>query len=312
MNVGRSAQVIGIGSCAVDYLFTVPHMPKFGSITRASHFLEQGGGVIGNTLVALARLGVKTEMVACIGDDTVGEMIRAGLLMEGVGVSYLKIEKTKLSQLLAVIVDEDTGERSFINRSATVSAVHVDESLRDAIGSAQILCLDNINESTLQAARFARENGICTVLDPFGTYATQSPLLRYIDVPIVAQRFAEEWFPDSPHQMTTEALVNLGAKIAIVTLGAKGCVVSWNKGTFHYSAYPVNVVDTNGAGDAFHSGFIYGLLQGWPIGDNVRFASAVGGLACRSLGGRTALPNYEEVDAYMKEHAGQIIETQLS
>ena len=64
-------------------------------------------------------------------------------------------------------------------------------------------------------------------------------------------------------------------------------------------AFPVDVVDTTGAGDAYHGAFLYALLQDWDVPRMARFASAVGSLNCRAMGGRVALPTRSEVDHFL-------------
>jgi ribokinase len=88
-------------------------------------------------------------------------------------------------------------------------------------------------------------------------------------------------------------------------------VARWEKGLFAFPAFPIEVVDTTGAGDAFHGGFIYGLLQGWEVEEIVSFASAVGTLNCRSLGGRTALPSRAEVDDFIDQHRELCVPTPI-
>ncbi|MCZ6679310.1 MAG: PfkB family carbohydrate kinase [Candidatus Poribacteria bacterium] len=111
--------------------------------------------------------------------------------------------------------------------------------------------------------------------------------------------FVQEWMPDTPVEAVLQRLCEFGAKIAVVTLGERGCVAKWEKGIFAFPAFPVNVIDTTGAGDAFHGGFIYGLLQDWPVEQTIRFASAVAALNCCNLGGRSGLPTVEEVDRFL-------------
>ena len=78
-----------------------------------------------------------------------------------------------------------------------------------------------------------------------------------------------------------------------VTLGPGGAL-AYVHGEFHYvAAYRVPVVDSTGAGDIFHAGSIYGLLQGWSAPDTLRFAAAAAALKCEKLGGRPGIPTLE-------------------
>lgn len=59
-------------------------------------------------------------------------------------------------------------------------------------------------------------------------------------------------------------------------------------------------MDTTGAGDVFHGGYLYGLLRKWPLKDTIRFASAVAAMKCRKLGGRAGIPRLSEVREFLK------------
>lgn len=100
-------------------------------------------------------------------------------------------------------------------------------------------------------------------------------------------------------EIVVQRLYDFGVQMAVVTLGDQGCVARWNQSTSAFSAFPVDVVDTTGAGDAFHGGFIYGLLQDWIPERTIQFASAVAAINCCSLGGRSGLPTLETVEGFL-------------
>ena len=80
-----------------------------------------------------------------------------------------------------------------------------------------------------------------------------------------------------------------------VTLGKDGCAAVWNGEIVEVPSFPVNAVDTTGAGDVFHGAFAYALFQNWSIYKCLRFANAAGALSCTRLGARGGLPSLEEV-----------------
>jgi len=90
-----------------------------------------------------------------------------------------------------------------------------------------------------------------------------------------------------------------GCKLTAATLGQAG-VVAWNGTDFHSSpAYRVPVVDTTGAGDIFHAGFIYGLLQGWPLDRQLDFACAAAALNCTAVGARGRIETVATIEELM-------------
>lgn len=292
--------IVGIGVCTVDHLVTVPRLPQRNENMRALNYMRQPGGLASCSLVAAARLGAKTKIISRIGDDALGEYIRQDLQSEGVDVSLLLEEAGSESHVSVILVDEQSGDRSIITRPPTGSAISPTEIKREDLDGAQVLFVDNITPATLHMATWAREAGMKVVLDPARPYAEIKPLLELVDVPIVPEQWAKAWLPGKPPAEVAQRLFGAGAEIAIVTLGERGAVVCWDQGLCRIPAYCVDVVDTTGAGDAYHGAFMYALLQGWDVPRMAQFASAVGSLNCRAMGGRSALPTRAEVDQFMR------------
>ncbi len=293
--------IVGIGVCTVDHLVTVPRLPHRNENMQARNYMRQPGGLASCSLVAAARLGARAKIISRIGDDALGEYIRQDLQREGVDVSLLLEEAGSESHVSVILVDEQSGDRSIITRPPTGAAISPAEVKREHLAGARVLFVDNITATTLQLATWAREAGIKVVLDPARPYAEIKPLLELVDVPIVPEQWASAWLPDRPPAEVAQRLFDAGAEIAIVTLGERGAVVCWDQGLRQFPAYPVQVVDTTGAGDAYHGAFMYALLQGWDVPRMAQFASAVGSLNCRAMGGRSALPTRAEVDEFMRQ-----------
>lgn len=295
--------IVGIGVCTVDHLVTVPRLPHRNENMRALNYARQLGGLASIALIAAARLGARSKIIARIGDDDNGAYMRRVLRSEGLDVTQLLVEAGSESHVSVILVDESSGDRSIITRPPTGGPIAPNELKRADITAARILFVDNLNETTLRAARWAREAGMRVVLDPALPYAEIKPLLPYVDVPIVPAYWADAMMPGAPPAAVAERLVNEGAAIAVVTLGERGAVLCWKDGARSIPAFPVDVVDTTGAGDAYHGAFMYALLQGWDLPRVAQFASAVGSMNCRAIGGRSALPTRPEVDAFLASRA---------
>ena len=302
MNQDNSPDVIGIGTCTADMLFVVPQPPTYGKSWRASQYLRQAGGPVSTALVTLARLGVSTRYVGRAGDDPEGVFIREEFQKEGVDVSRFMLEPNVFSRAVLVLVDQATGERCFTSRRETNTPLAISDLDRQEIESARVLHLDDAEEASVQAAKWARAAGVTVALD--GTWYSEELeelLLPLVDMPIVSEVFAQGWMPGASPEAVVEKLYEFGARIAAVTLGERGCVAKSEAGVLTFPAFPVDVVDTTGAGDAFHGGFIYGVLQDWDAAETVRFASAVASLNCRQLGGRSGLPTVNEVNQFLEQ-----------
>jgi sugar/nucleoside kinase (ribokinase family) len=88
--------------------------------------------------------------------------------------------------------------------------------------------------------------------------------------------------------------------VAAVTAGVEGAYFQTGEGSFHQGAFKVDVVDTTGAGDAFHGGYAYAMLRGWPVRQSAEFAAAVAAIKCTKLGGRTGLPTLAQVQEFIR------------
>ena len=291
--------VVGIGMSTVDYLFIVPDLPAFGKSVRATEYLRQPGGPVSTALVTLARLGISTSFVGKVGDDLEGRFIKEEFEEEGVDTRQLEVELGRLSRTTLVLIDQETGERCFTTRHPTCTSIDLNDSSREKISLAKILHLDDANQVSIQAAKWAKSVGVSVVFD--GTWYKESllDLLRFVDVAIVSDILVQKWMPGVSPEIVVQRLYDFGVQMAVVTLGDQGCVARWNQSTLAFSAFPVDVVDTTGAGDAFHGGFIYGLLQDWIPERTIQFASAVAAINCCSLGGRSGLPTLETVEGFL-------------
>lgn len=294
-----SLDAIGIGYCTVDLFFRVPDAPDFGKRVRASAYLRQPGGMAATAIVTLARLGASVGFVGKIGDDEEGAYIRDDFVREGVDVSGLIEVAGTLSRVALVIVNNQTGERGFSARRDTCPPLEAHEVDRHAIASAKVLLVDDATDITVQAALWAREAGTKVVLDGTWYRGRIEDLLALVDFPVVSAEFLKTWKPHLSPELAVQELRDLTGGVAVVTLGDLGCLAATQSGVFRYSAFDVNVVDTTGAGDAYHGGFVYGLLHEWSVHECVRFASAVAALNCKALGGRTGLPHLDVVMDFM-------------
>ncbi|HYL82408.1 MAG TPA: PfkB family carbohydrate kinase, partial [Candidatus Acidoferrum sp.] len=151
----------------------------------------------------------------------------------------------------------------------------------------------------LQAARWAREAGIPVSLDAEDSTELREELFRFTDILIVSHPFSRELTGKTDLTDILRGLARLGPACVGVTLGDQGSALLHRQEIVEVPAFPVDVVDTTGAGDVFHGAFLYGLLQGWKAGDILLFANAVSALKCTRLGGRAGIPRPAEVRAFL-------------
>jgi ribokinase len=120
----------------------------------------------------------------------------------------------------------------------------------------------------------------------------------------VSRRFARALTGKTVPADILRALAAFGPRCVGLTQGAAGSAL-WHQGEIiDVPGFPVEVVDTTGAGDVFHGAFLCGLLRGWEARDILQFANAVSALKCTSLGGRTGIPRIEEVWRFLAARWG--------
>jgi sugar/nucleoside kinase (ribokinase family) len=126
--------------------------------------------------------------------------------------------------------------------------------------------------------------------------------LPLIDFIISSSSFPERLTGEPDLRAALKRLAGATGSIFVAaTLGSEGVLAYFQGRYIHSPAFSVECRDTTGAGDAFHGGFIYGLLAGYGVEETLRFANAVAGLKCRALGARTALPSMLEVKTLLAE-----------
>jgi sulfofructose kinase len=156
-------------------------------------------------------------------------------------------------------------------------------------------------EAATVAAGWARAAGIPVIADLDELYPGLEKLLENVDYLIVSR--------DIPCRLTGETDLEMalrqmqrryGCLLTAATLGHDG-VLAWDgKNLHHAPAYRVPVVDTTGAGDIFHAGFIYGLLQGWPLERQLDFGCAAAAMNCMAVGARGGINSVEVIEEFMK------------
>jgi len=310
----NSFDVVGLGWGLVDLLMIVPRYPELDTKTESSISIQQVGGPVPRAMITLAKLGKETSLIASVGDDFMGNFMRKSLKSEGVNIDDLNIQPHGISRFGSVWIEENKGARTIVYYQGRLQEIRLTEHVKSVIRNAKILHLDGRElESARIAARLARENGCKVTLDTGDAKQGIEHLFPLVDIIKVPFGFMKVFFPDMSLKGAAKKLQALGPRLVIVTLGSEGTVVFSEGGSFKQPGFPIKkVVDTNGAGDAFSGGLLYGILENWDIEKTVRFASAVAALKCANLG-NTGLPSLQEASTLLeRKNVGWLCETDAS
>ena len=299
----KEFDAVGFGLNAVDHLIVVPEYPAFDTKTRFIEYEKSAGGQTASAMTALQRLGLKTAYAGRFGSDEDGRFGLRAIQYEGVNLDYAETIEGADNQVAFIIIDARSGERTIIWDRDERLSYRPDEAPIELASRGRILHLDAHDPPACAVmARAAHESGAIVTADIDNIYEGLPELLPLIDVLITSSEF--------PRRLTgiTDLRASLvgtkaryGCAIVGATLGARGALVYYEGQFIESPAFvvPGGCRDTTGAGDAFHAGFIYGMLRDEDLETSMRLGNAVAALKCRSLGARAALPTESELRAFL-------------
>jgi sulfofructose kinase len=305
----RDFDAAGFGLNAVDHLIVVPEYPAFDTKTRFTHYQKSAGGQTASAMVALQRLGMKTAYAGRFGSDEAGTFGRQTVEEEGVNVDYAETIQGASNQVAFIIIDERSGERTIVWDRDERLSYQADEAPIELASRSLILHIDAHDPPACAViARAARAAGTIVTADIDNIYEGLPDLLPLIDVLITSSEF--------PHRLTgisdlraalVETHARYGNTIVGATLGARGAIICCEGQFIESPAFevPGGCRDTTGAGDAFHAGFIYGMLRREDVEACMKHGNAVAALKCRALGGRTALPTENDLHKFLNSNASR-------
>jgi len=294
--------IAGIGIACLDHLIVIPESKRDGGLI--SDCQTACGGLTATALVAAARLGAPTQLWTCLGYDDAGRAIIADLAREGIDTHGIRCIRGAHSPVSVIHVLSPSGERAIYHYRGDAFARAGPPPAFEGIEKAGTLLVDSCwREGALAGAHRARAAGVPVIgdFDP----RDDPELAAALDYLIVGEEVAEGLAPAQQPDAALHRLRQFGPPFVAFTAGAKGCWYLAGDKVDHCAAYAVEVVDTTGAGDAFHGAFAFGLAQQWPVGEAVKLACAVGALACTAVGGRAGLPDLPTALALLERPAHQ-------
>jgi sugar/nucleoside kinase (ribokinase family) len=307
----KDLDCIVCGSCVVDVL--VRPVPLETPITGGKLFQTDPlelttGGIVSNSGITMARLGMRVAAFSYVGDDPWAEVIRHRYEAEGLHADGLLTHPTGATSTTAVLIDP-SGERSFmhcvgapklLDRSAFLSQLDLFRRSRWMLLGYYPL-LPNLLGDLPEVLAALRKEGCQTALDAAGDGGDLEPLLPVLPhldlyVPSLEEAIHQTGKQD-PRSIVATYRDAGAAGIVGVKLGRRGVLLSPQAG--EYLEIPVvtppgAVVDTTGAGDCFLGGLLTGLLRGKSIEEAGRLGCAAGACCVTCLGATTGIRNYEQ------------------
>jgi sulfofructose kinase len=299
MTESSKVDVVGVGLNATDTLIPLAHYPERGSKVEFRSAKVLPGGQVATAVVACRQWGLRARYVGKLGDDAAAAMHRSEFARLGVE-AHLFTSPGCSSQQAFILVD-DAGERTVLWKRDTRLTLRPEELQREWITEARALHVDGHDTAAAAvAAGWARAAGIPVVADLDELYPGVEALLKNIDYLITSRDIPGRLMGEPKLRQSLPALrQRFGCRLTAATLG-EGGVLAWDGAQFHYApAFRVQPVDTTGAGDIFHAGFIYGLLRGWPLQRQLDFACAAAALNCTAIGARGGIQAVAAIEQLM-------------
>lgn len=287
------------------------------TLTEETQYRRTFGGDTSNFALALAKLGRSVGYVTKVGDDAFGKSFLALWDRTGVDTSQVKVERGGFTGLYISASSDICHEFMYYRKNSAASHLTRADIDEGYLRKAKVLHISGISQAissacldaTLYALSLAREHGLQVSYDFNYRPALWSKELaqatgwhtisRYVDILLATQEELALLTGETDYQAAADRVLATGAKLVAVKLGAEGCYLVTAEESCHAPAYPVEVADTVGAGDAFAAATVAGLLGEMPLPRIARFANLVAALTCRGVGPVEAQPTREEVNGLL-------------
>lgn len=313
--------VVGFGVNAIDQVIQLYRIPTADSkvVCLPDGYKLFPGGVMGNTLTGLARLGLKTGYIGKVGDDQFGRLIMEYAKNDGLDMSACKVESGAQTAWTWIVVDKE-GERTITLFPNVLQNIGINfiRDHSDYIASARLLHLEASEmplNTSIEAAYIAKKNNVKISFDldiPVDDLIEKLQLCKKSELEELIS-VSDYFIPciggasqltksDNPLKMAELLLNKYNTKLVAISHGDKGCFVATPEKSFQSPAFPISPIDGTGSGDAFHAGIIYGLVHNWPIHKTAEFANACGALNTIVLGARTGMTSATKVNNFIQSY----------
>jgi sulfofructose kinase len=287
--------LVGVGLNATDTVIPLSTYPARGSKVEYPSSTVLPGGQVATTVVACQHWGLRTRYVGKLGDDLAATLHREAFSHAGVETRIITVPGGASAQSL-ILVDAQ-GERTVLIRRDERLALHPADLDREWIINARALHVDGYDtEAAILAATWAREANIPVIADLDELYPNVEALLSNVDYLIVSRDFPSRLTSEPDLEQALRKMQRrYNCRLAAATLGQEGVLAFDGRRLLHTPAFCVPVVDTTGAGDIFHAGFIYALLEDWPLDRQLEFACAAAALNCTAVGARGGIHSLSDI-----------------
>ena len=288
-------------------------MPPPGTLARTERVEFTIGGCAANVAVDMARLGLRVGVSGRVGDDVFGREVRDRLVAASVECSGLVLSPTAPTSSTFVL-NVRGEDRRFIHCVGANAEYDGSQVTAETIRAAKVLYVGGFGllealtpECVVRMFRLAREANVTTILDV--VLPEVGNLAGWIEA---VAPWADYFFPnnDEAERLCGETdpvrqarhFRDLGVREVVITCGSRGSLLLGPNGQLELGIYPVEAIDATGTGDAFVSGFVFGLLRGASTAECLRLGSAMGASCVRTMGATTGVFSAHELLTFVEAH----------
>jgi sugar/nucleoside kinase (ribokinase family) len=304
MAAAYCGRVVSLGAHIVDILGRpVTHIPPGQGRLLLDEIRITAAGTAAGTGVDLAKLGAEVIAMGAIGDDMLADLLISLLVAYGVETRHLARKRGQRTSATMLPI-RPNGERPALHMPGATSSLKLNDIDLDTIATADVLHVGAPDvlgrfggEPLLRVLRFARERGLITTADVLSrgdatTWDRLRPLLGYVRYFLPNEDQLAGLTGTKDLAESARMVLDLGPEAVLVSRGADGAALITAERRADLPAFPVDVVDTTGCGDAVTAGFITGLLHDWPIEDASWLAMAAASLVAGGLGSDAGIVDY--------------------
>ena len=301
-------KVCVLGSINMDLVVKVNDIPRVGETILSQSFEKIAGGKGANQAVAAKRCGAEVSMIAKIGKDENGQILKNKLQEDNIDVKYVFEDKKEATGMAFIMVNEN-GNNSIIvvaGSNMTINEYEIESSV-EKIKESDILIaqFETAEEMTLKAFKRAKKFGKVTILNPAPAKEINEELLKVTDIIVPNETEAEvltgvtiETLEDA--NRAGRVFLEKGVKFVIITLGAKGAAVIGKDFCELVPAYKVKAIDTTAAGDSFIGGLSSKLdfknINKETLIKAVNFGNKVSSISVQRKGAQPSIPYLKEIE----------------
>ncbi|MBU3218157.1 ribokinase [Clostridium estertheticum] len=297
-----------LGSINMDMVVSIDKMPLVGETIFSESFKLAHGGKGANQAVASRRLGAEVYMIGKIGQDSYGSQIVNALEKERINVDSIFKDDVKPTGTAIITVD-NKGNNSIIVVAGANMALNLEEidKCKEVIASSDIIVaqFETPIEVTMEVFKFAKENGVITILNPAPAKEIPKELFAYTDIIVPNETEATTLTGvnvqdlESAKQAANTFLDNK-VKYVIITLGHMGAAVISKQEAVLIPAYKVNAIDSTAAGDSFIGAITTKLTKSNlninSLVEAVKFANKVSAIVVQREGAQASIPFLNEIN----------------